>query len=307
MRILSLLPSATEIVFALGLEDSLVGVTAECDYPPAARDKAAVSFPVVGTTSNSAADSAAGVLSAAQVDGAVATAVALGEPLYRLDEDTIRTLQPDLILAQDLCRVCAVASGDVTDALDRLGCTSTVLSLDPTTLDDVIGAVTAVAGAAGVPRRGRDLVVSLRHRVDEVRRLVSGADRRRVLELEWSDPPYLGGHWVPEMVEAAGGTALLAQPGESSPRVRWEEVEAAAADIVVFAPCGYGLAEAVAEGAELLGRPEMADAGEVWALDGSAYFSRPGPRVVDGVEALAWVLHPQRVPPPPPGRARRLR
>jgi iron complex transport system substrate-binding protein len=324
VRILSLLPSATEIVFALGLEDALVGVTAECDYPPAAGDKVVVSFPVVGTTSNSAAasnsaasDSAVlsgsavspdgAVSSAAQVDRAVARAVASGEPLYRLDEEAIRTLQPDLILAQDLCRVCAVPSGDVTAALGRLGCTSTVLSLDPSTLDDVIGAVTVVAEAADVRERGRDLVASLRHRLDAVRRLVAGAARRRVLELEWSDPPYLGGHWVPEMVEAAGGIGLLARPGMPSPRVRWEDIEAASAEVVVVAPCGYGLARAAAEGADLLDRRELAGAGEVWALDGSAYFSRPGPRVVDGVEALASVLHPGRVPSPPPGRVQRLR
>jgi iron complex transport system substrate-binding protein len=306
VRILSLLPSATEIVFALGLEDALVGVTAECDYPPAAGDKVVVSFPMVGTTSNTTVLSG-DAASAAQVDGAVADAVASGQPLYRLDEDAIRTLQPDLILAQDLCRVCAVPSGDVTAALDRLGCTSTVLSLDPSTLDDVIGAVTVVAEAALVPGRGRDLVASLRRRLDAVRHLVSGAARRRVLELEWSDPPYLGGHWVPEMVTAAGGTVLLARPAEPSPRVRWKDVAAATPEVVVFAPCGYGLAEAVAEGAELLARRELAGAGEVWALDGSAYFSRPGPRVVDGVEALAWVLHPHLAPPPPPGRAQRLR
>jgi iron complex transport system substrate-binding protein len=307
VRILSLLPSATEIVFALGLENSLVGVTAECDHPPAARDKVAVSFPTVGTSSDSDVTTAPPTRSAAEVDGAVLVALASGEPLYRIDEDRIRALRPDLILAQDLCRVCAVASGDVTEALDRLGCRSTVLSLDPSTLDDVLGAVTAVADAAGVSSVGVEVVAALHERVENVRRLVAGADRRRVLELEWSDPPYLGGHWVPDMVEAAGGTVLLARAGLASARVTWEEVADADADLVVFAPCGYGLAEAVAEAPALLVRPEIASAGEVWALDGSAYFSRPGPRVVDGVELLAWVLHPQRVPAPPPGRAQRLR
>ncbi|HXQ43134.1 MAG TPA: ABC transporter substrate-binding protein [Acidimicrobiales bacterium] len=296
-----MLPSATEIVFALGLDDSLVGVTAECDHPPAARDKPAVSFPTVGTSPD------AGRASTAQVDGAVATLVASGEPLYRIDDDLIRALRPDLILAQDLCRVCAVASGDVTDALDRLGSRAAVLSLDPATLPEVIDAVTAVAAVAGVAGRGRALAASLEARVDEVRRRTTGVRRRRVLELEWSDPPYLGGHWVPDMVEAAGGTVLLAAPGRPSPRVTWDEVAGADADVVVVAPCGYGLDEAVAEGAGLLERPGIATAGEVWALDGSAYFSRPGPRVVDGVELLAWVLHPGTVPAPPPGRARRLR
>jgi iron complex transport system substrate-binding protein len=301
VRILSLLPSATEIVFALGLEDQLVGVTAECDYPPAAAGKPVVSFPVVGSTSTS------GLRSAGEVDGAVVVAVASGDPLYRLDEDAIRNLRPDLILAQDLCRVCAVSSGDVNEALDRLGTRATVLSLDPSSLDDVIGAVTAVAEAAGTADRGGEVVDGLRARLDRVRSGTAGADRRRVLELEWSDPPYLGGHWVPDMVEAAGGTVLLARPGESSVRVGWDAIGREAPDVVVFAPCGYGLAAAVAEGGDLLERPGIDSAGEVWALDGSAYFSRPGPRVVDGVELLAWVLHPQLVPPPPPGRARRLR
>jgi iron complex transport system substrate-binding protein len=301
VRILSLLPSATEIVFALGLDDSLVAVTAECDHPPAARDKPVVSFPTVGMSSETPA------LSAAQIDGAVATLVASGEPLYRLDEDLIQALRPDLILAQDLCRVCAVSSGDVTDALDRLGCRADVVSLDPTTLDDVIAAVTAVATAAGVAGRGRALAEVLRGRVDEVRRLTSGAGKRRVLELEWSDPPFVGGHWVPEMVDAAGGTSLLAAAGRPSVRVAWDEIAGADVDVVVVAPCGYGLDEAVAEGSELLARPELAAAREIWALDGSAYFSRPGPRVVDGVELLGSVLHPGLVPPPPPGRARRLR
>ncbi|HXQ62730.1 MAG TPA: cobalamin-binding protein [Acidimicrobiales bacterium] len=245
--------------------------------------------------------------SAAEVDDAVTTRVALGEPLYRLDEDLIRTLRPDLILAQDLCRVCAVPSGAVTDALDRLGCRATVVSLDPSTLDDVIALVCVVGEAAGVGRRGRAVADGLVARVDDVRRRTADGGRRRVLELEWSDPPYVGGHWVPKMVEAAGGTALLAAAGAPSPRVDWAAVERADPEVVVVAPCGYGLAEAVSEGAGLLERSEMARAGEVWALDGSAYFSRPGPRVVDGVELLASVLHPESSPPPPPGRAERLR
>jgi iron complex transport system substrate-binding protein len=301
VRILSLLPSATEIVFALGLEDALVGVTAECDFPVAARDKPAVSFPTVGTSSDAVATSASAV------DNAVTTAVAAGEPLYRLDEERIRQLRPDLILAQDLCRVCAVPSGDVTEALDRLGCRSDVLSIDPSTLDDVLKAVTLVAEAAGVAGRGEALAASLTSRVDQVRRLTAGAAPRRVLELEWSDPPYLGGHWVPDMVAAAGGTALLALPGWPSPRVTWDQIAGLRIDLVAFAPCGYGLAEAVAEGAELLDRSELSGVAEIWALDGSSYFSRPGPRVVDGVELLASVLHPGLVPVPPPGRAERLR
>ncbi|HVC69845.1 MAG TPA: ABC transporter substrate-binding protein [Acidimicrobiales bacterium] len=301
MKILSLLPSATEIVFALGLEDSLVGVTAECDFPAAARDKSAVSFPAVGAGPEGPTPTAA------EIDGAVAGMVASGSPLYRLDEERIRTLSPDLILAQDLCRVCAVPSGDVTAALDRLGCRARVLSLDPTTLDDVLAAVRAVAEVAGVVEQGRTYVESLRARLERIRRLTADAGRRRVLEMEWSDPVYVGGHWVPEMVEAAGGRILFSRTGVPSTRLSWAEIGSAQADVVVFAPCGYGLAEAVAEGEDLLRRPESAGVPEVWALDGSAYFSRPGPRLVDGVELLASVLHPGRVPVPAAGGARRLR
>jgi iron complex transport system substrate-binding protein len=301
MRILSLLPSATEIVFALDLSDSLVGVTAECDFPPAARAIAAVSFPTVGTSSVS------GLTSAADIDGAVVAAVAAGAPLYRLDEEAIAFLQPDLILAQDLCRVCAVPSGDVTVALHRLGCTATVVSLDPFTLGDVIAAVTTVAAAAGCPGRGRALADALSDRVAAVRRRTIDAPPRRVLELEWSDPPFLGGHWVPEMVTTAGGTVLLAPAGEPSRAVTWDDIAGSHPEVVLFAPCGYGLAEAVAEGGGLLDRPELDGADQIWALDGSAYFSRPGPRVVDGVELVAWILHPDRSPVAPPGRAERLR
>jgi iron complex transport system substrate-binding protein len=302
VRILSLLPSATEIVFALGLGDSLVGVTAECDEPAAARRKPAVSFPTVAHVSDPDAPSAS------QVDATVTALVAEGAPLYRLDEERIRSLRPDLILAQDLCRVCAVPSGDVTLALDRLGCRASVLSLDPSTLDEVIGAVVTVADAAGVGDRGRALARRLRARVDTVRRSTVGVRRRRVLELEWSDPPYVGGHWVPDMVDAAGGEMLFARAGSPSTRVAWDDVAVADDYVVAFAPCGYGLAEAVAEAGTLSARPELARAREIWALDGSAYFSRPGPRVVDGVELLASILHPDLpLPVPPPGRATRLR
>jgi iron complex transport system substrate-binding protein len=298
MRILSLLPSATEIVYLLGLDDDLVAVTSECDHPPAARAKPAVSFPVVADTP---------ATTTAAVDAAVGDLVAAGRALYRLDEEQIRSLRPELILAQDLCRVCAVPSGDVNDALDRLGLRATVLSLDPGRLDDVLATVGAVAEAAGIEARGAAAVGVLVERLEGVRRRVAGAPRRRVLELEWPDPPYVGGHWVPDMVDAAGGTALLAAAGRPSPRVDWDDIARQEPEVVVLAPCGYGLADAVAEATDLLRRPPLAGVTEVWAADGSAFFSRPGPRVVEGVESLAWVLHPDRVPSPPPGRVERLR
>jgi iron complex transport system substrate-binding protein len=301
VRILSLLPSATEIVYALGLEDDLVGVTAECDAPAAARSKPVVSWPVIGAAPDGSRPTAS------EIDRAVVAHVAALEPLYRLDEELIGRLAPDLILAQDLCRVCAVPSGDVTAALDRLGTRAEVLSLDPGRLDEVIATVAQVGVAAGTTGRADQVVEGLRARVAEVRRSVTGAPRRRVLALEWSDPPYQGGHWVPDMVDAAGGEALLAEPGERSRRLQWDEVVAAGPDVVAFIPCGYGLDEAVAEASSLLGRPELDRVPEVWALDGSAYFSRPGPRVVDGVELLAGVLHPDLFAAPHPQRATRVR
>jgi len=301
VRILSLLPSATEIVFALGLGDSLVGVTAECDYPPEAAEKTVVSIPALPAGGDGAR------LSAAAVDAVVAEAVASGTALYRLDEAALAALGPDLVLAQDLCVVCAVPSGAVTEALDRFGAAATVVSLDPRHLDEVIAGVTAVAEAAGVGERGRAVAAGLEARLAAVGERVAGARRRRVVELEWSDPPYLGGHWVPEMVAAAGGMCVGASPGAPSAPVSWAAVGRAEAEVVVFAPCGYGLAEAVAEGEALLGRPELAAAAEVWAADGSAYFSRPGPRVVDGVELLAAMLHPECAGPTVEAGATRLR
>ncbi len=301
LRIVSLLPSATEIVYALGLEDDLVGVTAECDAPAAARFKPTVSWPVIAPADDGTRRPPG------EVDDAVSAAMAAGEQLYRLDEELIRSLAPDLILAQDLCRVCAVPSGDVAAALDRLGTDAQVLSLDPSRLDDVIAGVGEVGAVTGVAARAAELQERLRQRVDAVRRATADAPRRAVLALEWSDPPFQGGHWVPDQIDSAGGRAVLAAPGIPSRRLGWPEIAAGGAEVVAFMPCGYDLADAVTEGANVLARPEFDGAAEVWALDGSAYFSRPGPRVVDGVELLAWVLHPDRVAPPPPGRAVRLR
>ena len=298
MKIVSLIPSATEIVYALGLGDALEGVTFECDFPDAARSKTIVSGTALPTD---------GSLSAREIDEAVSARVAEGEPIYTLDHERIRAIQPDLILAQDLCRVCAVPSGAVSDALAVLGCDSQVLSLDPSTLDDVIGCVTVVGEATGTEAAARTLTHSLRARTDVVRGAVATHHRPRVLALEWSDPPFSGGHWVPDMIEAAGGEPLLARTGERSRRLDWEEVEAAGPDVVVFMPCGYGLDEAVEEGRNLLDVPALARAERVYATEANALFSRPGPRVVDGVEVLAWAIHPRAFPAPPSGTITALR
>jgi iron complex transport system substrate-binding protein len=298
VRIVSLLPSATEIVFALGLGDDLCGVTFECDFPAEARAK-----PVVSGTRLDVGESA----SAADIDAAVRTTVSDGESIYTLDAARIRELQPDLILAQDLCRVCAVPSSAVDDALAVLGCEAAVLSLDPSSLDDVIACVGQVGAATDTTVRAGALMTALRARVDRVRTLVAPRPRRCVLALEWSDPPFSGGHWVPDMVAAAGGIALLGAAGEPSRPLEWDTIAGTAADVVVFMPCGYDLDRAVREGEPLAARPELRAAAEVWAVHGDAYFSRPGPRLVDGVEILAALLHPDVAPLDLAGRAVRLR
>jgi iron complex transport system substrate-binding protein len=296
MRIVSLLPSATEIVHTLGLEDHLVGVTDECDWPPQAR--------TVQVVSRSALPP---VAEPAEIDRLVSASIGGDQPIYRLDTHAIRDLRPDLVLAQDLCAVCAVPSGHINQALDALGCQAEVISLDPSSLDEVLDGVLQVGKAAGVPERAEEVVAGLRERLDRVQARIAGLQRPRVFALEWVDPPFNGGHWVPEMLQLAGAEAVLACPGAPSVRVSWAQIAAVAPQLVVFMPCGYDL-QAAAEEAKrtLLGRPELAGVEAIIAVDASAFYSRPGPRLVDGVEILAAALHPERLPPPPPGTAVRL-
>jgi iron complex transport system substrate-binding protein len=297
VKIVSLLPSATEIVYALGLGEHLRGVSFECDYPEAAR-----SVPVVSGT----ALPTDGSLTASEIDAEVSARVVAGESIYTLDHVRIRAIDPDLILAQDLCRVCAVPSGAVEEALDVIGCRSAVISLDPGRLDEVIDCVGVVGAATGTGAQADTLMQNLRVRVDAVRRRVRGRDRPRALTLEWADPPFNGGHWVPEMVEAAGGMSVLAIAGVPSRRLTWEEIVREPIDVTVFMPCGFDLDGAVAQSSNLLSRPEAAGLGSIFAVDANAFFSRPGPRVVEGVELLADLLHPSGDAGVPPG-ARLLR
>jgi iron complex transport system substrate-binding protein len=296
MRILSLLPSATEIVYALGLEDDLVGVTHECDWPPAARAKRSVSFSTLPATSEPA-----------EVDRLVSASIGGGEPIYRLDNEAVRELRPDLVLTQDLCAVCAVPSGHVNEALELLGCRAEVLSMDPSSLDEVLDCLVQVGAATGTESVASELVEVLRTRLDAAGASVAGRNEPRTFALEWSDPPFNGGHWVPEMIELAGGEAVLASRGTPSVRVTWEQIVSASPDVVVFMPCGYDLEAAALEATPLLGRTELAGVKAFFAVDASSYFSRPGPRLVDGVEILASALHPDAVSESPPGTVRRLR
>ncbi|MHB8682305.1 MAG: cobalamin-binding protein [Acidimicrobiales bacterium] len=286
VRILSLLPSATEMVYALGLDDELVGVTHECDWPDAARTKRVVSLSALppGATP-------------AEIDRLVSASLAGGDPIYRLDDEAVRELRPDIVLTQDLCAVCAVPSGHVNEALDSLGCSAEVISLDPSSLDEVIDGLVTVGRATGTEVRAESLAAELRERLAAVVAAVTGEPRLRTFALEWSDPPFNGGHWVPEMIDIGGGEPVLGCPGRDSMRVPWEDIAAVAPEVVLFMPCGYDLEQAAAEGRGLLGRPELASATAVYAANATAYFSRPGPRLVDGVELVASVLHPGSVTP----------
>jgi iron complex transport system substrate-binding protein len=288
MRLVSLLPSATEIVYALGLGDDLVGVTFECDEPPAARTEKTV---VVGGKDTHG-------MTPGEIDGYVRAQLAAGADLYTLHAQALLGLRPDLILTQDLCRVCALPTGQVEQALDYLGCQAGVLALDPYSLDEVLDTIVAVAARAGVPDRAEQLVASLRARLDRVAAGVAGRARPRVAIIEWVDPPFTAGHWIPDLVRAAGGEPVAARPNKPSVEVSWAEIAAAAPDLVVVAPCGYHLdgaaGQAPAVVAALPGVP-------VWAIDADGIIVRPGPRLVDGVEALAAILHPDAVPAPPPG------
>ncbi|MER7284043.1 ABC transporter substrate-binding protein [Dactylosporangium sp. NPDC000244] len=293
MRVVSLLPSATEIVYALGLESQLVGVTFECDEPPSARVDKTI---VVGGRDTSD-------LTPGEIDAYVRAQFAAGADLYTLHAGALAALAPDLILTQDLCRVCALPSGHVEDALDHLGCRADVVSLDPHTLEDVLATILTVGDRAGVPSRAAALVARLRSRLGAVAERVAGRPRPRVAVVEWVDPPFTAGHWVPDLVTAAGGEPVAARPVLRSVQVGWPDLTAAEPDVVVVSPCGYHL-EGAAEQAALVA-PRFPEA-EVWAIDADGIVVRPGPRLVDGVEALAAILHPGAAAPALPGAVRRV-
>jgi iron complex transport system substrate-binding protein len=301
VRLVSLLPSATEIVYALGLGDDLAGVTFECDEPPAARTDKAI---VVGGRDTSG-------MTPGDIDRYVRAQLAAGQDLYTLHARALAGLAPDLILTQDLCRVCALPSGHVNDALTYLGCQADVLTLDPHSLDDVLDSILIVGQRAGVADRAERLVGELRARLARVAASVAGAGvgRPRVAVVEWVDPPFSAGHWVPDLVTAAGGEAVAARPGARSVQTSWADIAAAGPDLVVVAPCGFHLAGAVEQArlvAGALAAEGLADV-PVWAIDANGIVVRPGPRLVNGVEALAAILHPQAVPAAPPGAVQRVR
>lgn len=283
MRIVSLLPSTTEILFAIGAGDEVVGVTFECDYPPEARSRRVVS------TSAMPED-----LSPAEIDAYVAAALARGEDLYTLDEGALAGLDAQLVVTQDLCAVCAVDTAVVDEALASLGCSAAVLTVDPHTFGEVLESIEVLGRATGRQTAAAALVASIRARLDAVRQRVAGRSRPRVAVLEWTDPPFGPGHWVPEMVEAAGGRSVLGRAGARSERITWEQVHQARPDVVVVAPCGYDRAAAQLLADRLTASGALPAGVPVHAVDANASWARPGTRLVDGVEELAMLLYDRR-------------
>jgi iron complex transport system substrate-binding protein len=279
------------MLFALGLGEGVVAVTHECDYPQEADDLPKLTRSVIPEG-----------LSAAEIDRAVRERTGRGEALYELDEDVLQELDVELIVTQAVCEVCAVSFDDVRAVAARLPSSPTVISLDPSTLGEVLADVPRLAEAAGAAEAGRRLAEDSAERIDAVNEAVAGARRPRVAALEWLDPVYIGGHWVPQMVELAGGEDVLGLPGERSRSADWTEVEAARPEVVVSMPCGYYAERAAQETMEQ--RERLATLGaRVVAVDAAAYFSRPGPRLVDGIELLGHLLHPDLVGPPPSRRS----
>jgi iron complex transport system substrate-binding protein len=291
MRIASLVPSATEMLFALDLGESVVAVTHECDYPPGAEQLPHLTRSVIPEG-----------LEAAEIDAAVRERTSRGEALYELDAETLAELDVDLIVTQAVCEVCAVSFDDVRAVAERLPTQPDVISLDPSTLGEVLADIPRLAEAAGVPEAGERLADELGERLEAVEQAVEGARRPRVAALEWLDPVYIGGHWVPQMIELAGGEDVLGLPGEKSRTAEWSEVEAAAPEVVVSMPCGYYAEQAAAETMRWRRHLDLLGA-RVIAVDAAAYFSRPGPRLVEGVELLGHLLHPELVPAPPSRRS----
>lgn len=287
MKIWSLLPSATEILFALGLGEQVTGVTHECDFPPEAEGKPRVTISYIDSS-----------LSSTEIDQQVTRHFAEGKQLYGIDQERLRSDPPDVIVTQDLCPVCAVSPSDFARHVSEAGCSPRIVTLNPNTLEDVLASVRQVGEATGRESQARELVDSLRARLDSVRGVTADRPKRRVLCVEWLEPPMPGGHWVPEMVAIAGGYGGPIEPGKPSWKVPWPEMRAEAAEVIVLMPCGFGPERAAREAEGVWRLDGWADlpavrSGEVYCADGSAHFSRPGPRLVDGTEILARIVQPE--------------
>jgi iron complex transport system substrate-binding protein len=281
----SLVPHATELLFALGLGDQVVGVTHECDYPDEAQDLPQVTRDVLEPG-----------LAPGEIDAAVRARTQAGESIYELDEELVRELEPDLIVTQALCHVCAVSVDEVRALAQDMPGPPHVIALDPTTYGETVGDVRTIAQATGAKDAALDLIARTARRVDSVRLAVRGAPRPRVAALEWMDPVFVAGHWTPQLIEMAGGEDVLGFAGERSREATWDEVAAAHPEVVIVMPCGYDAARALVEAEGFADRLRSLGADHVVAVTAPAYFSRPGPRLVDGLELLAHILHPDRAP-----------
>ncbi|HEY7233464.1 MAG TPA: cobalamin-binding protein [Gemmatimonadaceae bacterium] len=301
MRIVSFLPSATEVAFALGLGDDVVGVSHECDYPPEARTRPAVVHCAIPLDE----------MTPAEIDSAVSTQIHVGGSIYTVDVDLLRTLEPDLILAQDLCEVCAPSGNETERAIQALEGRAKALTLAPRCLREIQDNVRQLAEITDRTAVAQTLIASQNERLARLANVLRGAPRRRAFFLEWIDPIFCGGHWVPEMIELAGGVDALGRKGGDSVRIHWQDVLQWAPEVLVVSPCGAHLESAIEQGREFLRDPRWSslpavESGDVFAVDASSYFARPGPRVFDGIEVLAHLFHPELVPERIPGAARRL-
>jgi iron complex transport system substrate-binding protein len=291
MRIVSLVPHATELLFALGLGDDVVAVTHECDFPEAVRSLPHVTRDVLPAG-----------LSATEIDAAVRQRTERGEAIYELDADRLRALEPDLIVTQELCPVCAVSYDDVRAVAKTIPTKPRVVALDPHTLGESFGDVRTIAQLTDSRDAALDLIARQRSRVDAVRVAVRNAERIPTLALEWFDPVFVAGHWTPQIIELAGGIDVFGFAGERSQRTTWDAVAAAEPRVVVCMPCGYDAERAAEEARAYADELGALGAERVVAVDAAAYFSRPGPRLVDGLELMAKILHPDLVPDiAPPG------
>jgi iron complex transport system substrate-binding protein len=289
MRICSLVPAATEIIFSLGLGDRVVGVTHECDWPPEATARPAVTASLLES----------GDLASVDIDRAVAEAARNGKPLYGIDAERWAEIDADVVVAQELCDVCAVSRRDVDGLVEARSLEVEVIEVSPTTLEGILASVIGLGVRLDAEGAADELAHGMRARLERVSSALADVETSpRVFVSEWLEPPYAAGHWVPDMVALAGGTEVAGLSGEPSHRMRWSDVAALEPDVVVLAPCGFDLDRTLSEvvtldlSAHLLGTPARRDS-KVFAVDANAYFSRPGPRIVDGVELLAYLIHPE--------------
>ena len=301
MRIASFLASGTEIAVALGLQDSIVAISHECDWPPGVLDRPRISRPRFDPTN----------LDSGAIDRALRATMLEHGSVYEIAERLLAELQPDIVLTQAVCDVCAVPTPGVCDVVARRGIDATVISLDAHTVRDILDSILQLGAATGTSGQAADVVSAIEARMSAVRDAVDHAPRPRVLALEWLDPPFAPGHWVPEMIEIAGGVNLSGVAGSHSTQISWQELAGLDPDVLIIMPCGYGLEASRRDAEEARAQlqrvaPRAIETGHAFVVDGSAYFNRSGPRFITGIEILAGLMHPNLVPPPTPEVASRF-